>query len=1484
MPLTPLQPLTVDLTPLEGLRPLGVPAAKIAAAPSEYANDPNNRKLRQNPAEQSFVDKLIEAPLSALGYIGSQLDAIMGRRIRAGIQIVKGQAKPGTISELFTVPVVSDLIGWTNRNNTVTGKEIIDWDDDDTIWDGAAGFAAEMLTDPLSFTPGVILGALGKGGRVVKSAKAMPAVAKALSRRMGRKVGVREASLIATMKDAVQFTAGTTNPSLMSSAMRKRWDEAARGQGYKDIGEALGDWGSHALGGRIGLTWNPLGEARLTYGTGKFAQKVARLQDAAGEYLAATGPVRTLGKMFDRTTRGADTAQMQARFREMDDELTRQQYAVRLKNNERHADLTLLGLDEPQYRDMVIASLNKAVKKSRKTGDQDWYLHPDERDIDAIMQHTMEASKHPHAAAMKQWAGYRPLRDFIEGVWRDTADNLRQFEELGLGDKAYSGTREAYFHRATQPIADPKFYKRKPPTRITADMRRVLKGKGLVDADIDKLTPEEALQKAYGTKITDADRMRWEQVRQGELQSGLPPAAKSLSNSDRTEIGRLDFLTGIRNGGTSWLASAPMDTRLSGPLADYANARPAATRIIYQEAMQGDASLFDFMVEETAKRMAQAGAPGEIDRPFQPGQLWGDLAGKPEIGVGKRAQDSLTSGEARKLNDWWTIERQAFEQSGQIADWLRGLDPRHAFHQVPLFKADPTLLQMEFELATGRTLAHAKAGLRAAGDAIDSTLTTHEQGPTVLDALQNGGYEARAIPRLKAFLRQNVNEFGQDAEFARRARKDLALLEAENPHEMRLAKKKGGQRIITSGGEEFVDPKWFKFEVDRASVLYQYGQKAPKLFRRKSGNRLYQMFKSRAEQLAARQSAKMPGAPVFLREQDYVDLLRKAEAANIKVSRKTARQVARQVAYDQFVKQGGEQKVFRVPHDFASDLTKSMSYTRDPDVTRGFWAGWDKITNLSKSLLTAQHIGFAARNAQGLGLMDFVFGAGTRGGVNEMLSPKRMVKFVQRWKRSYDFHAGQDIKNAHKLPIFADTDWAAVAKRYGDLSGKPVVDDAAFRQKAATDMLRSMAAASQIADAHKVGAPIADLLNVAPGSVSAIGEMIPGQGRNIQSPWIGLQAAGRSVREFFGKLASGRFRDIDWGFLKPWRVRGVGGNPAEMRSAFLPAGVGESVNQYIENVGRTASWLGFLDEGMDPLEAAIRSNAMHVDYSDVTNFERKVMKRLVPFYSYTRRMTQFFLRDLAQHPGGLTANMVRAVNNSTGEGRNNEIVPQQLVGQMAIPLYKDGKVKAFLRPDIPVNVINQLFTIGPDAYSTFQNTGLGWLGMAHFFPKGLLETAFGKSTFQKGRNLEDLYSRIGVKDPLTNQIIMSSPISRYLTQFGPRGVLFDERKSLTEKAMSLVAGMPVQQIDMERAANEVVDEAIRRSLRTAEGVRRSERFYIAAPEEADERSKALIEYQNSRARSASKARRDAEKARKAAEAEAAGLFNVPTPTMLPTAR
>lgn len=1545
---------------------------QLAFSRREQNDEPQSYGLvkdrRQTVAEADYLDtaleaaaKTVEPVLSGLGYFGTSVyDALLGRRVRAALGFATGQGSDkNRLGELFTVPVISDLVGWTSPETQVTGTDLLGgWDDPDTIADGAAGFAVEVLTDPLTYVGGVLFGAAGKGARLAKTSGHMTKLTAKLSAKMGRRVGQHEALVMAGLKDVVVVSNNNVSDlSKMSPALRKSWDDIAKGEGYKSIDEALADPATRILGGRIG-TNAPLGRINKTYGTGPKSQAWLRGVDtvlgSAAPYVAPLGT--TASKLFNKNSRGAETSKAHSRLGEAAQELEREAYKARLHVGEGHAVLQAAGWDTPQYREAITGAIEKAIQRNGGTpgADTNWNLPAMERDIDDIISSNMKLAGDKNWKNPKDNPQYHTLRSYLESVWKGYEDDLVAVKERALGDRTLRDLDTSYGRRSVNVLGDPKYQGKVIPTHITPDMRRRLqtgermkmvkgrkvlyRAKEMAEDEIDKLTAEEAMKLAYGDVVDEATRYAKEQQDAGKSVYTPGTRQKVVQTSDETAIRRQDFLTNTGSG-TNWISWGSMDTRVASPLADFADDLTHRTKIVYEEAMQGNGNTLK-TAERIAKQNLEAAAKGAASatdtvtkgatvsvmvngyptaitkkmraslkllmahtddeikamtpqqaydaipamhrivggvdvgigpvaykqkdtvvkavannaieatefRPFSPEHKWGELADIDGIdfAAGKRADDLLGVDDARRLNDWLEIERSGYLQSKEIADFLHGLDPRHPFHQKPIYLNDPALNQMAFKLAVQRTLLMSKAASRLAGDGVDIALTKHSQGPTIAKGMKNAGFHDKGIERVRVFMQDNKGEYGQAPELQAAIAKHQDLIFGENPHKKFL--KDGGNTTIGKRKSYEVNPDWLEHEISKAEAKMMYGLKPGRGYTKGDARKAYLALKEEAMEKAAADARMVPGAGsgVHLRKKDLRELARQAKAQVTKVRPETLGSVIGDMAYERFVKSG--KKPFRIGADVANDMKKTMEMTADPEIVRGFLAVTDKLTNMWKGPLTSQFPGYHSRNAMNIAFMDFFYGEGSQDGIVAMFKPARIKRFVQSYRMAKQLHGGETVKGISDTPFFSGTDWKDLASRIGGDAAKQSPDELA------TKYMRIVAMASDTTPKHATG-QTAELIGRIPESVSGVAEMIPGEGKNADS-FVQMFADMKGKLGDVARDIRDNGRRADFSFASPLQIRGgldsafgmevAGKSNQGQGSQFLLQRAGERLGQYTEDVGRTATLLRkVLHNAADPVTAAAETNAMHVDFRSLSNFEKKFMRRLVPFYTYARKMSEYFIRDLMEHPGGKTTQMIRAINNSTGEGRSEQLIPPQLAGQMAVPLYQKGKVKAFLRPDLPVEVLNDMMSVGPDAYSTFQNTVLGWIGQMHTFPKGVLETAFGRSSFQRGRNLEDMYSRIGTKDPILNQIIMGSPISRYISTFGPRGTLFDDRKTAAEKASSILLGMPVSSIDMEKAANEAVSSAISRELRTEDGVSRAERYYAYDEEQVSERGKELLELQNS---------------------------------------
>lgn len=100
-------------------------------------------------------------------------------------------------------------------------------------------------------------------------------------------------------------------------------------------------------------------------------------------------------------------------------------------------------------------------------------------------------------------------------------------------------------------------------------------------------------------------------------------------------------------------------------------------------------------------------------------------------------------------------------------------------------------------------------------------------------------------------------------------------------------------------------------------------------------------------------------------------------------------------------------------------------------------------------------------------------------------------------------------------------------------------------------------------------------------------------------------------------------------------------NPLSDKNALF--NTGRKVGSALEDHSRLVHFVATLKGTGDASLAAKRTKQFLFDYNNMTNFERNVMRRLLPFYSYTRKNLEMQARGLLQTPGR-TASIAQGLN------------------------------------------------------------------------------------------------------------------------------------------------------------------------------------------------------------------------------------------------
>ena len=284
---------------------------------------------------------------------------------------------------------------------------------------------------------------------------------------------------------------------------------------------------------------------------------------------------------------------------------------------------------------------------------------------------------------------------------------------------------------------------------------------------------------------------------------------------------------------------------------------------------------------------------------------------------------------------------------------------------------------------------------------------------------------------------------------------------------------------------------------------------------------------------------------------------------------------------------------------------------------------------------------------------------------------------------------------------------------------------------------------------------------------------------------------------------------------------------------FAPFTWGQDVNQKIEGANRGGAFLGFLKQGYSPQRAAELVAESHVDYSALTSFEKNVMKRAMPFYTFSKKMAPFVARDILEHPGGLTAQYAKTAGRMRANDENTALLPSHLGSGMLYDTTELSKSLGGVKPegtrtfftglDLPVDAVSAYLSdpFGNKPFRGFESL----LGSLNPIIKSTLELGTERQFFGH-RNLDDLYSPTGSR--LLDQIIMNSPASR-LVSMGRN--LFDERKDPLTKALNLTLGGRFTDVDTQKWMNLRAKELIKERLTGTNGIGTFEKVY-ARPDKA----------------------------------------------------
>lgn len=182
----------------------------------------------------------------------------------------------------------------------------------------------------------------------------------------------------------------------------------------------------------------------------------------------------------------------------------------------------------------------------------------------------------------------------------------------------------------------------------------------------------------------------------------------------------------------------------------------------------------------------------------------------------------------------------------------------------------------------------------------------------------------------------------------------------------------------------------------------------------------------------------------------------------------------------------------------------------------------------------------------------------------------------------------------------------------------------------------------------------------------------------------------------------------------------------------IPFRMGRAVGQYIEHQQKATAYLTALGQGKNIPEALKAAEAAGFDYRSLTAFESQILRRLIPFYSFTRKNIELQMRTLGENPQRV--NQIMAFFKNMGDqpdGEEKKSLPDYIKNSLGIKLEDtpDGLKQYISSFGTPVEAFTSLINGNPVLMA---------LSMTNPILKAPIELGVGKDSFRQ-KDLKDVY-------------------------------------------------------------------------------------------------------------------------------------------------
>lgn len=469
---------------------------------------------------------------------------------------------------------------------------------------------------------------------------------------------------------------------------------------------------------------------------------------------------------------------------------------------------------------------------------------------------------------------------------------------------------------------------------------------------------------------------------------------------------------------------------------------------------------------------------------------------------------------------------------------------------------------------------------------------------------------------------------------------------------------------------------------------------------------------------------------------------------------------------------------FAIPENVAADIGRVYGLATRLDTDSGraqILKAYDRFTNVFKTNVTAIWPSFHVRNFTS-GFVQNI--------LNDIYDPteKRWRKYWKPYQDAAALQTGNTVEGASKIKVLQEPGDKRVLT--DEEATEEIVRLAYLHNMVETQGIhRDQLGISQGSTGNVIGAKKRDGLFFKKGSV------LRTEGRQVP-----LNKKGEPISK--GRSAN------------PLEVSGG----MRREGQFAPERYGRAIGDIIEGGHRLGGFIALMRQGYEPAEAAKRIKLAQVDYSDLTDSERQIGRRLVPFYSFSKGMGKYLASEIGARPGGKIAQTIRAANIS----REPDVTTPDYINEgVSLPwsTMEDGTRNYVtglgLMHEAPVNMLDPAVALATGATFNPQKTLFKAGSNLNPLLKIIPETVFNQSMFQEGpsggRSLDDMDPSLGralsnvgntlgltdrktpVPTPkLLETLLSNSPASRVIHTTRKA---FDPRKGIMGKAVNTLSGI-----------------------------------------------------------------------------------------------